>query len=67
MQTTILCDNKLCEIVKLPPSPCGAGPKYEVMAPDGYLFDGELSSLVCFDMADVRERAASHELWLDSE
>lgn len=32
------------------------GLKYEVFAPDGYRFDDELHSMVCYDMKDVRER-----------
>lgn len=35
------------------------GPKYEVMAPEGFHFDrDETHSLLCFSLADLRERVA---------
>lgn len=41
------------------------GPKYEIMAPDGYHF-GEgydaLHSLLCYSLAEVRERSAGVDL-----
>jgi hypothetical protein len=62
MQRTILVQGVPCEIVTLPRSPFPGGPKYEVLAPDGYLFNDELTGLICFDMADVRERASCYSL-----
>ena len=67
MRSTILVQGISCEIVKLPRSSFPGGPKYEVLAPDGYLFDNELTGLVCFDMKDVRERSASYSLTLETD
>jgi hypothetical protein len=41
------------------------GPKYEVLAPDGYHFernDGVLHSKLCFNLEDLRSRFAGEEL-----
>ena len=39
-----------------------SGNKYDAVAPDGYKFCGDMSSLVCIDYNDLRERLKYNEL-----
>ncbi len=55
-------ESTACEYVRLPASAYETSGRLELFAPDGYLFDDDLSSLICFNMADLRERAKDTEL-----
>lgn len=46
------------EVRELPPSgwKSAPGPKYELLAPDGYRFEDDLHGLMAWTMKDVRDR-----------
>lgn len=48
-----------CPIEALPATDSA---RYEVFAPDGLKWSGDLDSLVCQDLADLRERVAGETL-----
>jgi len=54
----VIVDGRRCALERITSSHEG-NPKYEIMLPDGYhdLYDN-VHSLLCFDMADVRDRAS---------
>jgi hypothetical protein len=37
-------------------------PRFEVFAPDGFLFNGDVSSFVCLDRSDALDRISQSEL-----
>lgn len=41
------------------------GQEIEVIPPDGFLFDGELTSLVCHSWKDILDRLPNYELLPD--
>ena len=50
----VVVDGQRCP-VELPDGSRG-DPKYEVLAPDGWMFEGGEHGLLCYDMPDLRER-----------
>jgi len=57
----------VCHVEHLPPSAYELSGIYEVFAPPGYLFDDELSSLICDDFDDVLDRVKDVGITLEKQ
>lgn len=49
-------------VESVPRGPMGNGPKYDVISPDGFSFDGETHHFTAFTMADLCKHLKSIEL-----
>lgn len=51
-----------CRVERTADPPGHGGPRWEVLSPEGFRFNEDAHSMLCYDMEDVRDRCAAARL-----